>query len=145
MAYISIPYLWRTIPQKYRLVASKCKICGTINFPPRKICIGCNKPAEFDEVKLSGRGKVYAYAIIARGATVYEQADEALIGGAFPVVLIELEEGLKIISQLTDCDPSEVEIGMEVEAVIRRVYEQDGIIRYGFKFRPVRFQQRVQK
>jgi len=136
--------MWRTIPQRYRLVAARCKECGTINFPPRRICIGCNKPTEFEEVKLSGRGKIYSYTVIARGATVYEQADEALVGGSFAVALVELEEGVRVIAQLTDCDPYKVEVGMEVEAVLRRVYEQDGIIRYGLKFRPVRFPGRSQ-
>jgi len=138
MAYISVPSIWRIIPQKYRLVGAKCKKCGALNFPPRKICIKCGKPAEFEEVKLSGRGKVYSYTIIERGSTVFEHAEEARVGGAFPVALVELEEGVRVLGQLTDCDPSEVKLGMEVEMVFRRIYEQD-IIRYGYKFRPVRF------
>ncbi|MCD6408836.1 MAG: OB-fold domain-containing protein, partial [Candidatus Verstraetearchaeota archaeon] len=48
-------------------------------------------------------------------------------------------DGSSILSQLTDCSPEEVEIGMPVEAVFRKVREdgETGIIMYGLKFRPV--------
>jgi uncharacterized OB-fold protein len=38
---------------------------------------------------------------------------------------------------LTDCDPTAVKRGDRVEAVVRRIYEQEGIVRYGVKFRPL--------
>ena len=139
MAYISIPSMWRTLKPRYRLIGAKCRKCGMICFPPRRICMNCGETDNFEEVKLSGRGKVYSYTIIARGATVYEHRREGLSGGAFPIALIELEEGIRVLGQITDCKPEEVRIGMEVEVVFRRIYEQDGIIRYGYKFRPVRF------
>lgn len=138
MAYISVPSIWRSIPQLYRLIGARCRSCGVINFPPRRICIGCNKPSEIEEVRLSGRGKIYTYTVIGRGATVFEHTEEALVGGPFPVAIVELEEGVKVMGQITDCDPSEVKIGLEVEAVFRRIYEQDDVVRYGYKFRPVR-------
>lgn len=139
MAYISVPSIWRAIPQKYRLVGIRCKNCGIINFPPRKICKKCRKPTDFEEVKLRGRGKVYAYTVIGHGATVFEHTEEGIIGGAFPIAIIELEEGVRVLGQITDCDPSEIKIGTKVEAVLRRMYDQNKIIRYGYKFRPVRF------
>ena len=39
-------------------------------------------------------------------------------------------------AQLTDCDPEMVRIGDSVRAVVRRIYEQEGIGRYGMKFVP---------
>jgi uncharacterized OB-fold protein len=39
---------------------------------------------------------------------------------------------------MTDCKPEELRVGMAVEAVWRRVVEDDGEELYGFKFRPVR-------
>jgi uncharacterized OB-fold protein len=39
------------------------------------------------------------------------------------------------MGQMTDCDPHRLEIGMAVRATIRRLYEQEGVIRYGYKFK----------
>jgi len=48
-----------------------------------------------------------------------------------------LEEGPKIVAQMTDCKSEELKIGLRVEAAFRRIYEDGDIIRYGVKFRPV--------
>ena len=44
-----------------------------------------------------------------------------------------------ILAQLTDIDPEEIDFGMEVEMVTRKIREfgEDGIILYGYKFRPL--------
>jgi len=39
---------------------------------------------------------------------------------------------------MTDCKPGELSVGTNVEAVFRRIYEDDGVIRYGIKFRPLK-------
>jgi uncharacterized OB-fold protein len=55
------------------------------------------------------------------------------------VALIELNDGVRLLSQLVDVSSEEVETGMEVEATFRRIKEDgaSGIIEYGYKFRPV--------
>ncbi|WP_297535743.1 OB-fold domain-containing protein, partial [Thermococcus sp.] len=57
----------------------------------------------------------------------------------YPLALVQLEEGPVVLAQLTDVDPEEIYEGMEVEAVTRKVreFEEDGIILYAYKFRPV--------
>ena len=54
------------------------------------------------------------------------------------LVVVELVEGPKIVAQLTDCKVEELKIGLEVEAVFRKKYEDNQVIRYGIKFRPIR-------
>ncbi len=48
-------------------------------------------------------------------------------------------EGPVITAQITDARAEELEIGMEVEMVTRKImeYNDDGIICYGYKFRPI--------
>ncbi len=36
--------------------------------------------------------------------------------------------------RLADADPEQLYIGMKVGAIIRRLYDQEGILRYGTKF-----------
>ena len=56
----------------------------------------------------------------------------------YAVALVKLEEGPLVTAQLTDVAPHEVKIGMPVEMVTRKIREfgEDGVIVYGYKFRP---------
>lgn len=137
MAHVSIPTYWKSLPQRYSLVGMKCMNCGAINFPAREVCAQCRKKSEYKPIKLSGRGKVYCYTIIAVGSAPPEFSEQERLTGPYPVAVIELKEGPKIVAQATDCKPTDLKIGMEVRAVFRRIYEEDGVIRYGIKFRPV--------
>jgi uncharacterized OB-fold protein len=135
-SYTPIPSYLKTIPQRYGLIGKRCGGCGAINFPPRETCLECGG-SRFEDVKLSGRGKIYTFTIIGRGGAPTEFEDQQKMAGEYAVAIIELEEGPKVVAQLTDRHPSpeEIKIEMEVKAVIRRLYEQEGVIRYGFKFK----------
>jgi uncharacterized OB-fold protein len=136
-AHISIPMYQRAIPQRYRLVGHRCLKCGSVNFPPKATCKYCFSGSEFEEVTLSGRGIIYSYTIIAGGGAPPEFSEQAHCQGSYPVVLVELEEGPRVIAQLVDPPAEGISIGMPVQAVFRKIYEEEGVIRYGFKFRPV--------
>jgi uncharacterized OB-fold protein len=136
MAHVSVPMYWRTIPQRYRLVGHKCKKCGQVNFPPKGVCRYCNDSSDFEELRLSGRGKVHTFTLIGAGGAPPEFAAQEKAGGSYPVAIVELEEGPKVIGQMADADPKQVRIGMDVRAELRRIYEEEGVIRYGFKFVP---------
>jgi uncharacterized OB-fold protein len=77
-------------------------------------------------------GKVLTYSLIHSAPKGFEASVP------YPVALIELDDGTKITSQLTDCDGSEISIGMPVEMTMRRIREESpsDIIIYGYKFRP---------
>ncbi|HEX76811.1 MAG TPA: Zn-ribbon domain-containing OB-fold protein [Dehalococcoidia bacterium] len=136
-AYISLPTYLNTIDARYRLVGQKCRACGHIRFPPKPACGQCGA-TDFQGVQLSGQGEVHTFTIIASGAAPTEFDDLQNMTGEFAVALVKLEEGPVVVGQMTDCDPHQVEVGMKVVAVIRRLYEQEGVIRYGYKFKPVR-------
>lgn len=138
LAHVSIPSYWKTLPQRYCLIGMKCKNCGTINFPAREICISCKQKSEFEPKKLGGRGKIYSYTVIAAGSAPPEFSEQEKLAGSFPVAIVELEEGLRICAQITDYEPENLKIGAEVEAVFRKIYEEDKVIRYGLKFRPLK-------
>jgi len=136
MAHVSVPMYWRTIPQRYRLVGHRCRKCGKVNFPPKGVCKYCNASSDFEEVQLSGRGRVHTFTLIGAGAAPPEFAEQEKAGGSYPVAIVELEEGPKVIGQLADVRPQEVRIGMPVHAELRRIYREEGVVRYGFKFVP---------
>lgn len=80
----------------------------------------------------SGKGSIYSFS------TVYNPLSQFTEFVPYIVALIDLEEGPRITAQLTDVTPDDVEIGMPVEMVIRKISEQSerGAIVYGYKFRP---------
>ena len=136
MAHVSVPMYWRTIPQRYKMIGQKCKKCGHVNFPPKGVCKYCSASSDFEELKLSGLGKVHTFVLISAGGAPPEFADQEKAGGQYPVAIVELAEGPKVIGQIADADPKEVKIGMPVRTELRRIYSEEGVIRYGFKFVP---------
>ncbi|MHA1264642.1 MAG: Zn-ribbon domain-containing OB-fold protein [Candidatus Helarchaeota archaeon] len=138
MAHVSIPSYWNALPQKYRLVGGRCKECGHINFPPEILCDNCAKPNTQELVELPTSGTVYSYTIIGRGAAPPEFKKMQRKSGAYAIAVVELDnpQKNKINVQLTDCDPFKIKIGTRLTAVFRIIYEQEGVRRYGLKFRP---------
>ncbi len=55
-----------------------------------------------------------------------------------PVAVVELEEGARVYGEIIECSPEDVKMGMEVEAELRVMYEEDGLSVYSYKFRPRR-------
>jgi len=52
--------------------------------------------------------------------------------------IIDMEEGVRLTSQLIDVKPDDVRIGMKVQATFRKLGQEGeaGVIHYGYKFRP---------
>lgn len=127
----SIPKNWRLQQQRYRLVGEICEKCGRRIFPPRDVCPGC-ETVEQKEVAFSGRGEVYSYSTVYHAPRGFEEF------APYTVALVQLEEGPMVTAQLTDVESNQIEIGMPVEMVTRRVQSsgEEGAIIYGYKFRP---------
>ncbi|MGQ9722346.1 MAG: Zn-ribbon domain-containing OB-fold protein [Candidatus Jordarchaeum sp.] len=127
-----LPKVWREIPQKYRLEGAICRNCNFSFISPRTVCPSCGS-RELSSQIFPQRGKVISYTNIWKPPYDFETY------APYPVALIELLNGIKIISQLTDCDTDEIFIGMPVEAVLRKLKEEgeDGVVYYAIKFRPL--------
>lgn len=122
---------WREIPQHYRLEGSKCTKCSKTYFPPRVVCPICHSTS-LEKVFLPKKGKVVTFTTVRVAPRTFE------LYVPYSVALIELEDGTRLTAQLTDCNPSEVYIGMPVETIIRKINTEgkSGPIFYGYKFRP---------
>jgi uncharacterized OB-fold protein len=135
-SYISLPSYLNTVDQRYRLVGKSCEGCGAILFPPRLICLECGQ-RKMEDIKLSGNGTILTYTVIARGGGPTEFDDLQNMTGDYAVALVELQEGPRVVGQMTYCEPTDLKIGQKVKAVFRVLYEQEGVIRYSYKFQPV--------
>ncbi len=126
------PNYWRAMPQRYRYEAAKCKSCGKIFFPPRLVCDKC-KSREFETIQLNREGKVLTYTIIRVAPSQF--VDQA----PYPIAVVELKDGVRLLTQISDCDVDKIKIGMQVKLEFRKVSEDGdaGIINYGYKAVPV--------
>lgn len=122
------PRYHREIPQRYRLEAGKCKQCGHISFPPRLVCSKC-KSKTFETVQLNNEGKILTFTIIRVGPDKFSKETP------YVVAIIELNDGVRLTAQVTDCDVNKVEIGTKVKMVFRKIQDEgkSGLHCYGYK------------
>jgi uncharacterized OB-fold protein len=91
---------------RHELVAQRCRDCAQLRHPPRPMCPHC-RSVEWDEQLLTGSGTVYSYVVL------HHPRSPAF---EYPllVALVDLDEGVRIVTNLVGTEPHEVHIGMEV-------------------------------
>ncbi len=122
---------WRLNKQRYQLMGEECPSCKTKIYPPRDVCLECAAPAK-ELFELTGQGEVYSYTTVYSAPAGYE------FNAPYVMALVKLDEGPLLTAQLTDVDLEDIEIGMPVEMVTRKLRTEgdEGMILYGYKFRP---------
>ena len=128
VSYPTATAIWRERKRIYPLHGVKCKVCGTIQYPPQRVCIKCHAKDNFEEVRLNDKkGKLFSYSL-------------EFIRGNVPIGLVNLEGGGRVFVELTDVDTEELEIDLPVELTFRRLdlWREDGIYGYFWKATPIR-------
>jgi uncharacterized OB-fold protein len=95
--------------RRHQLVVQRCAGCGTHRFPARDICSRCLS-REATWVPVSGRGTVFSFAVMHQ---VYHPGFADAV--PYAVVVVELAEGARVLSNVVDCPLRELTIGMPVE------------------------------
>lgn len=56
----------------------------------------------------------------------------------YPVIIVQMDNGKKMIGQLVDWQPSDLQKGKKIIAVLRKSFSEDkeGVIAYTIKFKP---------
>jgi hydroxymethylglutaryl-CoA synthase len=121
---------WREVPWEMRLTGTKCKICGTPQYPPQRVCVECHakdemEPYNFQDVP----AKVFSFS----HDYVMQTADPPVT-----VTFVDFEGGGRIMCDMTDRDPAAVKVGLPLEMTFRRLYYIGGIYNYWWKCQPVR-------
>jgi uncharacterized OB-fold protein len=92
------------------LLLQRCSGCGRAGYYPRFVCANCHS-TDLVDFEASGRGTIYSYTITTRG--ILEYADV----GSYVLAMVALDEGPKMITNIVECDPTELAIGQPVEVV----------------------------
>jgi len=97
------------------LLLQRCGKCGNWRYPPRPGCPNCGAP-EFEWVTSAGKGFVYSWFIVHH--PVHPSVRDKV---PYNVVLVELDEGPRMVSQLIDTDFSTIHEGLRVEVVFNQL------------------------
>lgn len=105
---------WWDAVQAGKFPIQRCEDCGVLRHPPRPMCGECQS-IRWDSVESAGRGSVYSHVVIH-----YPEVP----GYEYPlaVAVVDLEEpGIRFVTNVVDCDPDDVHVGMKVEAEVREM------------------------
>ena len=92
-----------------QLLIQKCGRCNEYQFYPRGICANCWSE-DIQWVTASGKGSVWTFTVTYQNRTPGFAQDVPYV-----LALVELEEGVRMFTNIVECDPGEVTIGMPVE------------------------------
>ncbi|MDO8749948.1 MAG: Zn-ribbon domain-containing OB-fold protein [Dehalococcoidia bacterium] len=123
---LSQPF-WEGVRQ-HKLLVQKCASCSKLRHTPRPLCPSCLSQ-EFTWAPLSGQGQVYSYTVMHRAPAPGFQEELPYV-----VALVELKEGVRMISNVVGCTPQQVRVGMPVKVVYEDINDKASI----FKFAPAR-------
>ena len=100
-----------------KLLIQTCNECDARIFFPRRQCPECWS-RDLGWMQACGKAQVYAFSI------TYEGVEKAFVDD-LPIVLawVDLPEGIRMQTNIIDCDPASVRIGQAVEVVYKRVTE----------------------
>ncbi|MDH6488915.1 putative OB-fold protein [Streptomyces sp. SAI-127] len=106
---------WEGVEQ-HRLLIQRCTACATLRFPWLPGCAHCGGP-DWDTVEASGEGTVHSYVVM-------HHPPFPAFDPPYAVVLVELAEGVRMISNVVGTPYDKVRIGMPVRLVFR-TYDGD--------------------
>ncbi|MEE8374169.1 MAG: Zn-ribbon domain-containing OB-fold protein [Dehalococcoidia bacterium] len=113
---------------RHELLLQRCRDCAEYYHIPRPMCPHCRSTDTLEWVQSSGKGHIYSYVNFTTDRMAYPA-----LKVPYTVVLVELDEGPRLTSNLVDITPEEVSIGIPVEVVFEEI--PDGITIYKFKRR----------
>jgi uncharacterized OB-fold protein len=89
-----------------RLVVQRCQDCGRHQFYPRAFCTACMSSA-LQWVEARGSGRIYSF-------TICRIAADPALTAPYAVALVDLDEGVRMLANLVDCDLAQIRTGARV-------------------------------
>jgi uncharacterized OB-fold protein len=126
------PGLLRDVDGSPRLVGSTCTACERPAFPASSICPWCGNDRT-DETELAPTGTLW-------GWTAVTAAPPGYVGSTpFGFGIVQLDDGLRVITRLTESDPSALTFGEPMTLVYDAVDQhEDGTDVVTWAFAPSR-------
>jgi acetyl-CoA acetyltransferase/uncharacterized OB-fold protein len=92
-----------------KLLLQRCSSCATFRYPPQPVCSSCRSML-FEWVESRGSGSVYSWTI------AHHPVHPAVVGRVpYNIVLVELDEGPRLVTNLVDVPGNRIHAGMCVK------------------------------
>lgn len=121
----ALPDYNRNYKKNYALYGCRCRECGTIVFPPQRVCVHCHAVDSMEP-----------YRFFDKTATVRTFTIDGLslsLDSPNILVVIEFEGGGKMMTYLVDCPREDIHVGMKVRPSFRKMFEANGVQTYFWK------------
>jgi len=121
-----------------RLLGSKCATCDTPYFPKAAICNNPNcNGSNLEDAQFGPRGTLWGYTVQYYPPPPPAKYDEPY--QPYAIGLVDMVEGLRVLTRISTHAPEAVNVGADVELVIEKLYtDPQGNDVSTFKFREVR-------
>ncbi len=96
----------------------RCRACQAWRHVPREMCADCGS-FEWDWQRSSGRGKVFTWTVVERPL---HPAFKDVV--PYAPVVVEMEEGVRLLTHILDCPPEELEMDMPVEVAFQALTDE---------------------
>lgn len=117
-------------PEEEALIGTRCRRCREVYFPKRAVCARCFSE-DMEETFLARRGRIVSYTIARTGFP------GAVVTPPFLTGVVELPEGVRLVTLITGVDFDKVRIGDAVELYFWNTGRDDqGNELVAFGFRP---------
>jgi uncharacterized OB-fold protein len=117
-----------------QLLGSKCTACGEVTFPAQSACPACPS-SDCEQIGLSRSGTLWTWTV-QNFPPPHPYLGDARSFVPFGVGYIELAEGVRVESRLTENDAGRLKIGMQMELVIEtfgRDADGNDVVTFAFK------------
>ncbi|MBI2863255.1 MAG: OB-fold domain-containing protein [Chloroflexi bacterium] len=112
--------------QRHELIIPRCKRCGEFFWYPRELCPHCLS-FDWEWQRVQGKGRVYTFTIVRQPQYPAFNADVPYV-----FAIIQLNEGIRMVSNVVGCPVEEVKVDMPVEVTFDDVTPECTL----FKFKP---------
>lgn len=98
------------------LCLPRCRECGELNWFPRAMCRYCSG-IDMDWVPMSGLATVYRFSVV-------DRPPSPDLPGRYVLALVDLDEGVRMMTHIVGCDPAEARIGMRVSVRFQPISDE---------------------
>lgn len=106
-----------------KLVLPHCAACDQAIWYPKAFCGACGSLA-VDWRQATGEGTLYSFSEVHRGEGPYRET------GSFVLALVDLDEGVRVLTNMVDVDPGDLSIGQRVRAVFHDAGYAAALLRF---------------
>jgi hydroxymethylglutaryl-CoA synthase len=114
----------RDVKHTARLQGARCTACGFVAYPPQPVCSQCHSYGAMEDVALARTGRLLTFTV----EHLFPNPESRLAMG-----VVELGDNVHFYCPITDIAPEELEVGLPVRLVYRRLHRGGGFINYFWK------------